>query len=134
VRDPKKRAEINRRWKANNKEKVRESARVRRATSAKARASIRAAQVRRDFGLSRDSYERMLQEQQGRCKICGGANKNGWALHVDHCHETGVVRALLCFQCNTAVGWAEQRGGEDAVQALAEYIREAQAQKQSRAA
>ncbi len=94
---------------------------------------MRAAQVRRDFGLSRADYDRLLSDQKGCCKICGGTNKSGWALHVDHCHETGVVRALLCGPCNMVVGWAERRG-DDVVDALAEYVRVASAIKRRRAA
>ena len=45
----------------------------------------------------------MLAEQEGGCAICGEPPKTS-ALHVDHCHDTGRVRGLLCFRCNSALG------------------------------
>ena len=61
------------------------------------------------YGISTADYERMLASQNGRCAICGRtsaeSNKTGRALHVDHCHSTGVVRALLCGQCNAGLGY-----------------------------
>lgn len=42
----------------------------------------------------------MLEAQQGLCAIC----RSGPAEHVDHDHETGAVRALLCFNCNGGLG------------------------------
>lgn len=52
------------------------------------------------YGLSNDDYETMLIEQNFRCKACGDETK----LVVDHCHETGLIRGLLCRNCNTALG------------------------------
>jgi hypothetical protein len=52
----------------------------------------------------------MLQAQDGKCAICGSVpppgGKNAAArLHVDHDHETGKVRALLCNGCNRGMGY-----------------------------
>lgn len=46
----------------------------------------------------------MCAEQGGVCAICGRRPREGTHLHVDHDHETGRVRGLLCFSCNVAVG------------------------------
>lgn len=46
----------------------------------------------------------MLAAQQGRCAICGREPRSGKHLHVDHDHDTGRVRGLLCFSCNAAIG------------------------------
>lgn len=63
------------------------------------------ARLRAKFGIDLDEYERMEREQGGVCSICGNPNdQNGRRLHVDHCHRTGRVRALLCCLCNTALG------------------------------
>jgi hypothetical protein len=45
----------------------------------------------------------MLYKQGGKCGICGSVS-NGKRLAIDHDHETGRVRGLLCQQCNTALG------------------------------
>ncbi len=52
------------------------------------------------YGLTPDDYARMLSLQDGGCAICGRAPKPGKSLAVDHCHQTGRIRGLLCFRCN----------------------------------
>ncbi len=56
------------------------------------------------FGLSAEDYDRMLQEQNGVCAICGQECATGNRLAVDHDHTTGKIRGLLCKNCNTAIG------------------------------
>lgn len=64
----------------------------------------------RRFGINYKDYVRMLDEQNGGCAICGNcestANVRGKTslLAVDHNHETGKVRGLLCGKCNKAIG------------------------------
>lgn len=58
----------------------------------------------RQFGLYPGQYDEMLKAQGHGCAICGGVNGNGKRLHVDHCHATAKVRALLCYGCNTGLG------------------------------
>lgn len=58
-------------------------------------------------GITRNDYERMFTEQEGRCAICGGTESRKGKRHafqVDHNHSTGVVRGLLCFECNVGLG------------------------------
>jgi hypothetical protein len=58
------------------------------------------------YGLTPDDYERMAEEQNWCCAICGleeWATRDG-VLCVDHSHETGVVRGLLCYTCNLGLG------------------------------
>ena len=82
-----------------------------RLTSGKWRAknvSRKADDNRRAFyGLSPERYAAMVSAQNGRCAICvclpSDKPKSG-CLHVDHCHETGVVRGLLCYRCNHGLG------------------------------
>ena len=70
--------------------------------------------LRNKFGISLAEYEVLLQGQGGRCAICrdlpsGAAVErsrsftNG-GLVVDHCHQTGRVRGLLCDLCNKGLG------------------------------
>lgn len=54
----------------------------------------------RRYGLSIDEWERMAAEQGYCCASC----KRQKPLHVDHHHETGMVRGLLCGDCNKAAG------------------------------
>src|SRR5438094_9480440 len=60
----------------------------------------RAGHLKRKFGISLEQYEEMLAKQGGVCAICGAPPPEGTSLHVDHDHETGEVRGLLCFPCN----------------------------------
>lgn len=55
------------------------------------------------YGLSIEEYHSMLDIQNGKCFICGGINKSGRRLHVDHNHSTGKVRSLLCANCNSGI-------------------------------
>lgn len=59
--------------------------------------------LNRVYGLSIDQFMDMELKQGGVCGICGGTTK-GKSLSVDHNHETGEVRGLLCHRCNTALG------------------------------
>jgi hypothetical protein len=57
------------------------------------------------YGIDLNEYNRMYAEQEGVCAICEQHEAiEGRALTVDHCHETGTVRGLLCFNCNTSIG------------------------------
>ena len=50
-----------------------------------------------------EDYDRMLEEQDGGCHICG-KKPEGRALDIDHDHATGKVRGLLCSNHNRALG------------------------------
>ncbi len=59
------------------------------------------------ISIPRTEYRRLLEEQEYKCAICGKQHQsNGTrdSLSVDHCHETKIVRGLLCHRCNTAIG------------------------------
>ena len=70
----------------------------------KHRASLqrRNCSYKRLYGITLLDYQDMLVNQHGVCAICGG-RPDLRLLHVDHCHATGKVRALLCVNCNTAL-------------------------------
>lgn len=75
----------------------------------------------RNYGLTSAEFGDLLQEQGAACAICCSEEPGGrgdW--HVDHCHETGAVRGLLCANCNIGVGYF----GDDAerLNAAAGYI------------
>lgn len=62
--------------------------------------------IEREFGIKYEDYDKMLEEQHGVCAICGKpeTKPNAKYLAVDHNHETGEVRGLLCNNCNRALG------------------------------
>ena len=60
--------------------------------------------LRSKFGLTLEDYDKLFEQQNGVCKICGGVNKDGRRLFVDHNHKTGKIRDLLCFNCNSVIG------------------------------
>ncbi len=65
--------------------------------------------MRSSFGISAAEYAALFDAQRGLCLICGlpeREKRNGKVkrLAVDHCHDTGVIRGLLCAKCNTGLG------------------------------
>jgi hypothetical protein len=54
------------------------------------------------YGLPKDEFRRLTEAQAGLCAICGGPDPKG--LCVDHDHQTGAVRGLLCHRCNFGLG------------------------------
>lgn len=74
--------------------------------SAYCRDCLRWWRVENVFGLSQAQYEAMLAVQNNGCAICGRGPEGSYPgmLHVDHCHETGLVRGLLCQVCNLSIG------------------------------
>lgn len=80
-------------WRDNNKEKAREQ--VRKST------------IKTLYGISLVKYIRIFNKQNGCCKICGThQDKLSKLLAVDHNHETGEIRSLLCNACNIVLGSA----------------------------
>jgi hypothetical protein len=58
----------------------------------------------REYGITLDQYDSMLQKQNGVCGICHKPEPRSEHLSVDHCHITGEVRGLLCSRCNMVLG------------------------------
>ena len=53
-------------------------------------------------GLTLEDYDRMFDRQRGLCLICHQPSPKN--LHVDHDHDSGKVRGLLCMRCNVGMG------------------------------
>ena len=71
----------------------------------------RSTQLMIKYGLTPQRYNEMLEAQRGCCAICGvpeaeSRGRNPGRLCVDHDHDTGVVRGLLCSPCNARLGKA----------------------------
>jgi hypothetical protein len=71
-------------------------------------AKARDAHLRKKYGLSSEDYDFLLLRQGGKCACCGGPPTTHGKLVVDHSHQTGKVRALLCSHCNTLLGMARE--------------------------
>jgi hypothetical protein len=56
------------------------------------------------YGLTPQQYINMYEKQEGKCAICKQEPSTKRGLHIDHCHETGKVRGLLCHHCNVGIG------------------------------
>jgi hypothetical protein len=61
--------------------------------------------LRTNYGISIEEYNRMAAAQKGVCKICARPEKGTRRLAVDHCHTTSAVRGLLCRECNLGLGY-----------------------------
>jgi len=68
-------------------------------------------------GLDPIEYERIYAAQGGVCLICSKACVSRRRLSVDHCHDTGKIRGLLCAKCNRAIGLL----GDDALLVFKAY-------------
>jgi len=63
--------------------------------------------LKRIFGITPEQWTEMFGDQNGCCAICGRPQMDfKKRFHVDHDHETGKVRGLLCYRCNSMLGMA----------------------------
>jgi hypothetical protein len=63
---------------------------------------VRRHALKKLYGITPEQWDEMYETQEGRCLICG-KKPRAKRLHVDHCHETGAVRGLLCSPCNSGI-------------------------------
>jgi hypothetical protein len=87
-------------WQQDNRERYNASQRAYKRKNAD---KERESHLRRKFGLTQAEYEERLAEQDGGCAVCGDRPRKT-SLHVDHDHDTGEIRGLLCMRCNNALG------------------------------
>jgi hypothetical protein len=111
-------------WQAENRGRHLANQRARRERP-EVKARERDGHLKRKFGITQDDYEVMLAVQGGGCAICGKAPSEARALHVDHDHRSGVVRGLLCFDCNAGIG--KLREDPELLRLAAYYLLEAAA-------
>jgi hypothetical protein len=60
--------------------------------------------LRFNYGITLEQYEAMVAAQEDCCAICGNPPSDKRKLAVDHNHDTGAVRGLLCTTCNVGIG------------------------------
>jgi hypothetical protein len=63
--------------------------------------------ILRNYGLTKEEYLTKLQSQNFACAICQASLMNDRYTHVDHDHNTGKVRDMLCQECNILLGIIE---------------------------
>ena len=86
----------------------------------KAKNTSRSNLLKRRYGISQEIYEQMLAKQNNACAICKEPCKIKDRLAIDHCHTTGKIRGLLCFNCNLALG--KLKDSAVILQAALDYI------------
>lgn len=89
-----------RRWAKANPEVVKEKSRKWKKDNPN---KVRNWGLKLNYGISFWDYDKLLEEQNGKCCICGKITK----LSVDHDHNTGMIRGLLCKKCNAMLGFAD---------------------------
>ena len=101
--DPAKAIARVKKWQHENAERLNAYRREHNATPERKRA-LRNGYYRRTFGITTDDVDALIEKQGGVCAICGRAPTRLASWHVDHCHETGIVRGILCIDCNQGIG------------------------------
>lgn len=82
-------------------------------------AANRVRQLKSRYGLAIEDYDKMYQDQDGNCRTCGSTVE--YRLYVDHDHETGIARELLCAGCNSIAGALESPDCFNVFQYLIEH-------------
>ena len=101
--------EVSRMWRIENPER--------------SKLSVRNATLKKKYGIGIEEYNILLEEQNFGCAICESTDtKVSWStnLHVDHDHDTGAIRGLLCQACNTSLG--KMNNNPDLLRKAAEYL------------
>ena len=103
-----------RKYRKENPEKVRATDKKRYTDERRER--IYFAHVKKKYGLSESEYRAILAAQGGHCAICPSTDR----LVVEHNHDTGEVRGIVCNRCNTALGMSDD--SPTRLLALAQYL------------
>jgi hypothetical protein len=114
------------RYSENNREEIRERARQWAKDNAdKVKEWAWESGIKRRHGMTRSDYEKIYNEQSGLCAICGQPPREGKKLCIDHNHDTGAIRGLLCRNCNAAIGQLNDDIGmlKKAIQYLIRYTK-----------
>jgi hypothetical protein len=61
--------------------------------------------LKRMYGISLEVFNKLMLLQGERCALCRDEFESPRDIHVDHCHETGQVRGILCASCNLGLGF-----------------------------
>ena len=90
-------------WHKQNSERISAKAKLKYEKADKTR--LRDLKYQNSYGITLEDYNQMFASQSGRCAICNiHEQESGKILCVDHDHNTGKVRGLLCSKCNAGIG------------------------------
>lgn len=78
-------------------------------------------EIQKSYGITPDEWNAMFVRQGGRCAACGSTSTTGRdRFDVDHNHDSGAVRGLLCRGCNMAIGYVHEDVGR--LQGIIDYL------------
>lgn len=117
-RDRDKILERNRIWREANRERDLESKRARYLRNREEASKQGRANRLKQYGLTEADFDALLESQGGNCAIC--QREPSSRPHVDHDHDTGNVRGLLCGPCNRGIGYLGD--SPDVVRRALEYL------------
>lgn len=115
-KNPNKFKEYSKTTRANNLEKMKEKRRENYRNNrekelnhhseyfAKNKTKLYLNKITKNFNITVEQYYEMWDNQKGVCALCSDPPTEKMNLCLDHCHETGKVRGLLCTKCNKALG------------------------------
>jgi len=89
-------------YKSENLEKIKAQARVNTAEWYKNNPDAPRANLLKRYGLTQQIFDELVEVRGGLCDIC--QLKPDTLLHIDHDHQTKLIRGLLCNRCNTGLG------------------------------
>lgn len=61
--------------------------------------------IKNKYGITAEEFREMLFQQENKCAICGNEFLTSKAPCIDHDHETGKIRGILCNGCNSGIGF-----------------------------
>ena len=107
-------------WAAKNKEKRKLIA---KRYQEKNKEALNLKRISKLYKITEEELNSLRLKQNNRCAICNSEDSNTkkQALDIDHCHETGRVRGLLCNTCNRAIGLLQDNS--ELVQKAADYLK-----------
>lgn len=82
---------------------------------------------RKEYGISIEQVEQIRTLQGNKCAICKDPFSDAYKTQLDHCHDTGKVRGLLCINCNWLLG--KSRDNPDLLREAAKYLEKTKEQE-----
>jgi len=98
---------------------------IHKKTQTKKELSIMNANFKHKYNITLKEYNEMLLYQNYKCMICNTHQKDlTKKLSVDHCHITGIIRGLLCTNCNVGLGLLQDNA--EVIKNALKYLRKTQ--------